>query len=301
MRSATVASEPAARRVNDEALALVHLRELMAASAGDRRVAVGLLDGPVGVDHPDLESANVHAVESRHGAVCVRQASGACAHGTFVAGILSAERGSRAPAICPECPPLGRPPFDEAPRNGRLPPATPDEVADAIVACVAAGARVLNLSVATDEPSTRVEHRLRQALDRAASRGVLVVAAAGNRPTLGASPITRHPWVIPVAGYGRRGRLLQDSTLGGSIGRRGLGAPAEGIESLAPGSSVRVGGGTSAATAFVTGAVALLWSLFPRLRAHELRNAVLHGERRRAVTPPLLDGGNALRVLRARR
>ena len=68
--------------------------------------------------------------------------------------------------------------------------------------------------------------------------------------------ITRHPWVIPVVGYNARGRPLNDSTLGSSIGRGGIGAPGDVIESIGPEASVRVGGGTSVAAAFVTGAIA---------------------------------------------
>jgi subtilisin family serine protease len=190
-----------------------------------------------------------------------------------------------------------RPIFNDDVANGPTLAATPAEVARGIVECITAGARVLNLSAATDEPSTRVERRLQDALDYAGKQGVLVVAAAGNRATLGSSVITRHPWVIPVVGYDARGRLLNESTLGSSIGKRGLGAPGDAIESLGPEASLRIGGGTSVAAAFVTGAIALLWSLFPRAKAHELRSALLYGPRRRAVTPPMLDAAQALRVI----
>ncbi len=269
----------------------------MARSAGDRGVAVGLLDGPVATDHPALVGANIRAVDERIHAVCATDPKGACAHGTFVAGILAARRGSRAPSICPECSLLVRPIFNDNPAKGSTPFATPADVARGIVECITEGVRVVNLSAATHQPSTRVEQRLEHALDYAARQGVLVVAAAGNRATLGSSVITRHPWVIPVVGYNARGRPLNESTLGSSIGRGGIGAPGDAIESIGPEASVRVGGGTSVAAAFVTGAIALLWSLFPRAKAHELRSAVLYGQRRRAVTPPMLDAQRALRVV----
>jgi subtilisin family serine protease len=48
-------------------------------------------------------------------------------------------------------------------------------VAAAIDECIAAGARVLNLSAAMSSPSTRDEQELRDALDYAARRGVLMV------------------------------------------------------------------------------------------------------------------------------
>ena len=178
-----------------------------------------------------------------------------------------------------------------------IPSASPGDVADAIVECVRAGARVLNLSAATAAPSTRAERGLDEALAYAGRRGVLVVAAAGNQATLGGSVITRHTAVIPTVAIDRRGRPMAESNLGGSIGRRGLGAPGQGILSLQPAGPLRAGGGTSAAAAFVTGAIGLLWSLFPNATATELRDAVTSGGRRRTVIPPLLNGEAAFATL----
>ena len=74
-----------------------------------------------------------------------------------------------------------------------MPIATPDALAEAIVECLDAGARVINLSLALAQPSVKAEHALEQALNRAARSGAIVVAAAGNQGTLGSSAITRHP------------------------------------------------------------------------------------------------------------
>jgi subtilisin family serine protease len=281
-------------------LALARLERLIARSGGSAGVSIGLLDGPVVTTHPDLAGARIRTVEDRSVASCTLPASGACAHGTFIAGILVAQRGARAPAICPGCALLLRPIFHETGAGGRVPTATPDDVAEAIAECVGAGARVLNLSAATVEPSIRVERPLHEALDFAAARGTLVVAAAGNQATLGSSAITRHPWVTPVVACDRWGRPTSESNLGGSVGRRGLGAPGEAIESLAPGGRSGTGGGTSAAAAFVTGAVALLWSLFPAASPGEIKGAVSGAGRRRGVSPPLLDAEAALATLEAR-
>ena len=59
----------------------------------------------------------------------------------------------------------------------------------------------------------------------AAKRGVLVIVAAGNQGMLGSTAITRHPWALPVVAYDLHGRPTEHSNLGGSIGRRGIGAP----------------------------------------------------------------------------
>jgi subtilisin family serine protease len=58
-------------------------------------------------------------------------------------------------------------------------------------------------------------------------------------------------------------------------------------------------GGTSVATPFVTGAIALLWSEFPAATAAEVKLAVTqsNGVRRTTVVPPLLDAWAAYQVM----
>src|SRR5262245_3915497 len=172
-----------------------------------------------------------------------------------------------------------------------MPSATPEDLAVAIVETIDVGARVLNLSVALAQPSLKGERKLEEALDYAASRGVIPIAAAGNQGTLGSSAITRHPWVIPVTACDLRGRPMSLSNLGSSIGRRGLSAPGDEITSLGAEGKPLTFGGTSAAAPFVTGAIALLWSAFPVATAAEVRLAVTQAytPRRNTVVPPLLD------------
>jgi subtilisin family serine protease len=124
---------------------------------------------------------------------------------------------------------------------------------------------------------------------------VIVIAAAGNQGVVGSSIITRHPWVIPVAGCNLQGRLLGQSNLGSSIGLRGVLAPGENITSLgSEGGSVSFSG-TSVAAPFVTGAFALMWSEFPSATAPELLCAVRETRRpnRAGIVPPLLNAGSA--------
>jgi subtilisin family serine protease len=229
--------------------------------------------------------------------------SPACKHGTFVAGILVAKRGSAAPAICPGCTLLVRPIFLETDSgNGHMPSATPQELASAIVETIDAGARILNLSAALAQPSVKGEGELQSALDYAAQCAVIVVAAAGNQGMVGSSVITRHPWVIPAAGCDLQGRPQSQSNLGSSIGRRGLLAPAEAITSLGPEGEPVTFGGTSVAAPFVTGAFALLWSEFPVAPAAALLLAV-RGTRkpsRMGIVPPLLDAWSAYQFMLGR-
>jgi subtilisin family serine protease len=274
-------------------LDLVNLTPLMELTSGRPEIVIGLVDGPVVIDHPDLAGENVREIPGRIGGACAQARSLACMHGTFVAGILCAKRSSAAPAICPGCTLLVRPIFSETPGASELiPSATPEELAAAIIECVDAGARLVNLSAALAQvPSSRGERALGQALDHAASRGAIVVTAAGNQATVGSTAITRHPSVIAVVACDCRGRPLNESNFGNSIGRRGLSAPGEGITSLGTDSKAVPSGGTSVAAPFVTGTIALVWSEFPDASAGLLRVAVTqaHTQRRPTVVPALLN------------
>ena len=278
------------------ALDLVKLTALMERTSGSAELKIGLIDGPVMTRHPDLVGEHLREIPGRNGSACVQAGSTACLHGTFMAGILAAKRGAPAPAICPDCTLLVRPVFSEV-TSGRehMPGATPKELAAAIIDCIDAGARVINLSLALAQPSTTGEQSLEDALDQAARRGVIVVVAAGNQGTIGSSAITRHPWVIPVVACDLRGRPMNESNLGRSIGRRGLRAPGDGITSLgAEGQSLTLGG-TSVAVPFVTGAAALLWSAFPTAQAAHIKLALTPtlAPGRGSVVPPLLDAAAA--------
>jgi subtilisin family serine protease len=301
MGTTTVAqgSPPPGQRLPD-ALNLVGLVPLMARTAGDPGVVIGLLDGPVVGGHADLSGARIRSLPGNIPGICTHPKSVACLHGTFVAGILSARRGATSPAICPDCTLMVRPIFGETVETGVLVPnATPQELATALIEMCKVGARVINLSAALAQPSSRGEVEIEQALDYAARRGVLVIVAAGNQGMIGSTAITRHPWVIPVAACGIDGRPIEQSNLSKSIARQGLRAPGDHIAGLGTDGKTLSFSGTSIAAPFVTGTIALLWSLFPSATAAAMRAAVTQGpgQRRATIIPPLLDALSAYRIL----
>ena len=281
-------------------LDLVKLTPLMALTSGRPEVVVGLIDGSVLKQHPELVGATIREISGELSGQCVETGSTACVHGTFIAGILSGTRNSAAPAICSNCTLLIRPIFAETILGSeQIPSATPADLAAAIIESIDAGARILNMSVAIAQPSSQGELELQETLDYALKRGVIVVAASGNQGTLGSSAITRHPWVIPVVACNLQGRPISYSNLGNSIGRRGLSAPGDRITSLGTEEKTVTLGGTSVATPFVTGAIALLWSEFPTATAAQVKLAVTQGNgfRRTTVVPPLLDAWAAYQVM----
>ena len=281
-------------------LGLVKLSGLMARTRGAPEIVVCIIDGPVATGHPGFAETRIREIPGSIGGACSKPTTAACMHGTFVAGVLGAQRGSPAPSICPDCTIRVRPIFAEGePRRADgMPSATPEELAGAVTDAVDAGARVINLSASLLESSHRRAPELEDALDHALRRGVITVAAAGNDGSFAGSTIVRHPSVIPVAACDRLGRPLGRSNLSLSIARRGLSAPGDRVTSLgAPGREVTMSG-TSAAAPFVTGAIALLWSEFPEARAADIRFVLTESRTRRTtVVPPLLDAWGAYRML----
>lgn len=264
-------------------------------------MVVGLIDGPVASGIPFLASENIRMLP---GAFAARDQvnDAACEHGTMVASVLSSRRSSAARGICPGCTLLVHPVFLQAPGHAAhwRTRTTPGNLAAALLQAIAAGACILNISAALVGRSAAGERMLGAALDEAMRRGIIVVAAAGNQELIGGSVITAHPWVIPVVSYMLNGTPQQISNLGASIGRRGLGAPGERIVTFNPQGQQVEATGTSVATPFVTGAIALLWSLYPAAPAAAVRFAVSEsGPRRQGIVPPLLDAGAAYGRLRA--
>jgi subtilisin family serine protease len=281
-------------------LDLVELTPLINRTSGRPDIAVGLIDGPVVMNHPELASQHIRELRGNGGGTCTQVNSIACLHGTFVAGILNAKRGSSAPAICPDCTLLIRPVFTES-TGGTIqtPSTTPRELAAAIIECVDAGARCINLSLALAQPSSRDERELEQVLDHATRRGVIIVAAAGNQGTLGSTAITRHPWVIPVVACDAQARPISESNFGSSVGRRGLRAPGGAITSLGSAGQPLTLSGTSVATPFVSGTIALLWSAFPKATSTQVKFAVTqaYAPKRVMVVPPLLNAWAAYQFM----
>ena len=264
---------------------LTRLAGVMARTSGDPGIAIGVLDGPVALGHPLLAAPVSEVIPG----TCDPDPGPGCVHGTLVAGVLGAGRDSGAAGIAPACPLLVRPVFTDQAAT-----ASAAELADGIVGCVAAGARIINISAAFTGAAftgaaTGAAVLLTAALDHAANRGVLVVAAAGNDGMVGGSVLTSHPWAVPVTGCDEHGVPLAASNMGRSIARRGLRAPGTGITGLRPDGGLGTLSGTSAATAVVTGALALAWSAAPDVPGGLLRAAVNQQRPRTGMVPPLLD------------
>ena len=269
----------------------------MARTSGSRHVVVALIDGPVMTSHPDL-AANVRALSKRPPGPHAEAEAGDYQHGTFVAGILCARRGSSAPAICPGCQLLVHAvPVEAADPGAHAPHAQAADVAAAIVECIDEGARVINVSV-TLEHSFAGEHALEAAVDYATEHDVGVVVPSTGWPA-GTWRISEHPWVIPVVAYDLQGR--PSGYADRAIGLRGVGAPGVAITSLGTEGQPVTLAGASIAAPFVTGTIALLQSEFHDATLSAIRFALTqeYSTRRTSLVPPLLNAWAAYQFLKS--
>ncbi|MGO9464960.1 MAG: PatA/PatG family cyanobactin maturation protease [Isosphaeraceae bacterium] len=277
------------RAASSGSLLSIHgLPELWSQTMGDPRVVVAVLDGPVDRGHRSLSGARLAVIESVVPAVA-DPGSPATRHGTAVASLIFGRQGPDGPGLgmAPGCRGLIVPIFGDAKSSAGQPfrPACSQlELARAIHLAVERGAFIINVSAGQYGPAAGAEPVLAKALALAIRRGVLVVAAAGNDGCECAHVPAALPSVLAVGAMDELGRPLERSNWGRAYRSEGLLAPGAGLLAARAGGNHVVVAGTSFATAIVSGAAALLWSLAlcrgRNLPAAQLRKILLDSARK---------------------
>nr|WP_244298906.1 S8 family serine peptidase [Micromonospora cremea] len=238
-------------------LAFLRIQQVHSVSQG-ARVVVAVPD--TGVDpHPDLRENLLGGTDViPGGSGDGRQDRDS--HGTSMAGLIAAHgrpNNRGALGIAPKAEIL---PILDTPPDGQ---GDPDALAAGIEFAVARGADVISISAVAG-----ASVRLQQALKVAQDANIVVVAAAGSRPT---DASVRYPatekGVIAVGGIDRAGRHAAVSVTGPEVD---VVAPAVDIYSTSYDGKYSKGTGTSSATAIVAGAAALIRSKYPYLPAQEV-------------------------------
>lgn len=129
---------------------------------------------------------------------------------------------------------------------------------------------IINLSLGTNEDSPA----LKEELDKAYKSGILIVAAAGNDGPLGTLKDNveypaRYSSVIAVAATDSNNNHSSFSSMGNEVE---IAAPGSNIVSTYPGNKYAEASGTSMASGFVSGYLALLKKRFPNDSIDELRS-----------------------------
>jgi len=264
-----------------------HLRP----SAGRADMRVSIVDGPF--DEAALSRVLARPPVSLGSGSCSLVPGTSCSHGTFIMGLLGARKDAELPGICADCELLHAPLF----RDDEWTEASASELARAIRTVVAAGAKLINLSLAIVQNDAEYSLELADALDHAKANGAIVVAAAGNQGRMARGQILSHPVTIPVTAVDIVGELLPASNFGPSISRRGVAALGHNVAGYAPGGNITGMSGTSVATAIATGILAQAWVLRPEADGDEIRAAVARLRPRGGPVPPFITRGALLASL----
>jgi type VII secretion-associated serine protease mycosin len=210
-----------------------------------RGVTVAVVDTGVDASHPDLQHAVLPGIDLVDAGGDGRTDPNG--HGTHVAGIIAgAADGAGMEGLAPDVRIL---PVRVLGRDGSGDDAV---IAAGILWALRNGAQVINLSLGGIER----DPLLADAVDRAVSAGVVVVAAAGNSGASGEVMYpAAHPTVLAVAATGPDDKTSLFSTRGDYVD---LAAPGSMILSSYPGGQYRYESGTSMAAPFVSAAAAVL-------------------------------------------
>jgi hypothetical protein len=220
-------------------------------SLGSRDLIVAIVDSGVDASHPDLRNQLVAGYDFVNDDADASDDNG---HGTQMAGIVAAEafNGIGVSGIAPRCKLMPIKVLDGS-ASGVY-----SAIANGITYAADHGARVINLSLTGSQASPMLE----SAVNYAAARGVLVIAAAGNDATGDPAYPAAYTNAVGVSATDQHDKVAGFSNYGSWVA---LAAPGVGILTTNLSQAYGSTSGTSAATAFVSGALALLLSAHPEL------------------------------------
>jgi type VII secretion-associated serine protease mycosin len=271
----TTAAHADGIRAQQWALDAMHTQQAWQTTKG-KGITVAVLDTGVEADHPDL-TGNVLPAKDMIGFGAKQGDRAWARHGTAMAGIIAGH---------------GHGPGDDAGVMGIAPEAKilpvrviledgdsarskarstrGNALAQGIRWAADHGADVINLSLGDDSSSAHPEPAEDEAVQYALNKGVAVVASAGNGGEKGdhVSYPAAYPGVIAATAVDRFGTRASFST------RRWyatVSAPGVDIVIADPDHKYYEGWGTSAASAFVSGAVALVKAAHPGLTPAQIK------------------------------
>ncbi|MEV0172385.1 type VII secretion-associated serine protease mycosin [Streptomyces sp. NPDC050803] len=262
-------------RAQQWALEAMHTQEAWQTTKGEG-ITVAVLDTGVDDEHPDL-AGNVLTGRDLVGFGAERGDRAWARHGTAMAGIIAGHGHGYADAdgvmgIAPEAKILPVRVILEDGDSARAKARTTrgNALAEGIRWAADHGADVINLSLGDDSKSAHPEPAEDEAVQYALKKGAVVVASAGNGGEKGdhISYPAAYPGVIAATAVDKFGTRASFST------RRWyatVSAPGVDVVIADPDRKYYEGWGTSAAAAFVSGAVALVKSAHPGLTPAQIK------------------------------
>jgi type VII secretion-associated serine protease mycosin len=244
-------------------------------------VTVAVIDSGVSPDHPALAGKVLPGrdlvVEAGEAGAVDGVPPGQCdevGHGTVVAGIIAGRAetsaGYRFSGIAPDATILPVRVLRDQTPNSNADMAT--RIATAVEWAVKQGAEVINMSLTTG-PSPE----LADAIAHALSSGVVVVAASGNTGTDANAPVSypaAYDGVIGVGGIDDKDKHVDSSTVGSYVDVAAPGVRISGPAVAGGGYVYAEQGGTSFATAYVSGVAALVRAHDPTLSPAQIAQRI---------------------------
>ncbi|GGV67901.1 type VII secretion-associated serine protease [Streptomyces thermoviolaceus subsp. thermoviolaceus] len=262
-------------RAKQWALDVLHTQEAWRTTRGEG-VTVAVLDTGVDADHPDL-AGNVLPGKDLVG-FGARRGDGTWArHGTAMAGIIAGhghgdDNADGVMGLAPQAKilPVRVILEDDDPARARARTTRGGALAEGIRWAADHGADVINLSLGDDSAAAHPDAGEDEAVQYALRKGAVVVASAGNGGEKGdhVSYPAAYPGVIAVTAVDRYGTRASFSTRSWYAS---VCAPGVDIVIADPDRKYYEGWGTSAASAFVSGAVALVKAAHPGLTPAQIK------------------------------
>lgn len=238
------------------ALARMRMSEAHTLASG-HRVLIAVIDGGVDTRHPELAGMILDTFDA------IGHGDRVHPHGTSIVGAIAARarlRGTAPGAHILVARAFGT---QRSSMDG-----TTTDILKAIEWAMQRGARVINMSFAGGRDPA-VERRL----DLARSRGIILVAAAGNAgPSSPPLYPAANPAVIAVTATDEDDRLYRSAVRGNHIA---IAAPGVNLMLPALGGDYRVASGTSFSAAEITGVIALMLERNPGLNPEAVRRALI--------------------------
>lgn len=247
--------------------ALIYLREAHAFSQGHQNIKIAVLDTGVDTHHPEINHAMLPGMDY----VDILDGAGQfigdylgydtdpddeVGHGTHVCGILAAQGKKMNRGVAPDCKiipvrVLGALKKDDQVVGAGL----IDNINNGIKWAVDQGADIINMSLGIKHEGGGLPHA--EVIQYARQKGVSIVAASGNDGTHDLYYPGALPGVMAVGAVDATGRMAPFSTYGSHVS---FVAPGTNIISSFPHKQYTMSSGTSQASPFVAGAIALLKS-----------------------------------------
>jgi len=228
----------------DWGLKLLNIPPLWLETKGEG-IKVAVLDTGIALEHPDLKPALLEARDFTRSPSGPNDVQG---HGTHVAGIVAARRNAHGiVGVAPMTKIISAKVLNDEGSG------TSEDIVAGIRWATEAGADVLSLSLGSPAPDPDIH----LALVSAINKGKFVITAAGNEgPDLDTVGYPAgYPEMVAVGSIDRRQRLSRFSSRGRQVD---VVAPGDEITSCYPPRGFATLSGTSMATPFVSGVVALM-------------------------------------------